>query len=153
MASYVDRVLINGEEVLYRANVSKWSLVPLFILGVVTLPVFGIGLLFFLWAWIIFATTELAVTNKRIIAKAGLIQRKTIEMFLAKVESIQVDQSILGRLLNYGSVIISGTGVHSAPFRSISDPLMFRKNFMSAADSIQTATAGQAISPGAARAA
>jgi uncharacterized membrane protein YdbT with pleckstrin-like domain len=153
MASYVDRVLIKGEEVIYRANVSKWSLVPLLIIGVLTLAAYGLGILFFLWAWIIFATTELAVTNKRVIAKTGLIQRKTIEMFLAKVESIQVDQSILGRIFNYGSVIISGTGVHSAPFRSISDPLMFRKNFMSAADSIQSTTAGLAIPAAASKAA
>ena len=95
--------------------------------------------MFWLWAWIVYTTTELAVTNKRVIAKTGLIQRRTIEMFLEKIESIQVDQSVLGRLFNFGSVVISGTGVHSAPFKSISDPLALRKNFMMAADARRAA--------------
>lgn len=56
--------------------------------------------------------------------------RSTIELFLGKIASIQVHQGVLGRLFDYGSVVISGTGVHSAPFRNISDPLGLRKNFM-----------------------
>ena len=138
MSSYVDGVLINDEQVMYRARISLWSLWLPILLGVITLPLFGVGLLFWLWAWITYATTELAITNKRVIAKSGLIQRRTIEMFLEKIESIQVDQSVLGRLFDFGSVIISGTGVHSAPFRNISDPLALRKNFMMAADSRRT---------------
>ena len=122
-----------------RPRISKWSLWPFILIGAVTLPLFGIGLLFWLWAWIIYATTELAITNKRVIAKTGLIQRRTIEMFLEKIESIQVDQGVLGRLFNFGSVVISGTGVHSAPFKSISDPLALRKNFMMAADARRVA--------------
>ena len=134
MSSYVDDVLINDERVMYRARISRWSLWPFILLGVVLLPAYGIGLLFWLWAWIVYATTELAITNKRVIAKTGLIERRTIEMFLEKIESIQVDQSVLGRLFNFGSVVVSGTGVHSAPFKSISDPLALRKHFMMAAD-------------------
>ena len=134
MSSYVDDVLINDERVMYRARISRWSLWPFILLGVVLLPAYGVGLLFWLWAWIVYATTELAITNKRVIAKTGLIQRRTIEMFLEKIESIQVDQSVLGRMFNFGSVVISGTGVHSAPFKSIADPLALRKNFMMAAD-------------------
>ncbi len=57
-----------------------------------------------------YRSTELAVTNKRIITKSGLIQRNTTEMFLEKVESIQVDQGILGRIFDFGSITISGTG-------------------------------------------
>lgn len=135
MSSYVEGVLINDERVMYRARISKWSLWPLILFGTLLLPAFGAGLLLWLWAWIIYTTTELAITNKRVIAKTGLIQRRTIEMFLEKIESIQVDQSVMGRMFNFGSVIISGTGVHSAPFRSISDPLALRRNFMMAADS------------------
>ena len=76
------------------------------------------GLLLWLWAWIIYVTTELAITNKRVIAKTGLFQLRTIEIFLEKIESIQVDQSVVGRMFNFGSVVISGTGVHSAPFKN-----------------------------------
>jgi uncharacterized membrane protein YdbT with pleckstrin-like domain len=139
VSSYVDEVLINDERVMYRARISIWSLWPFILLGVILLPAYGIGLLFWLWAWIVYSTTELAITNKRVIAKTGLIERRTIEMFLEKIESIQVDQSVLGRLFNFGSVVISGTGVHSAPFKSISDPLSLRKNFMMAADARRAA--------------
>ena len=134
MSSYIDAVLINDERVLYRARISMWSLWPYILFGALLIPLFGVGLLLWLWAWIVFATTELAITNKRVIAKTGLMQRRTIEMFLEKIESIQVDQSVLGRLFNFGSVVISGTGVHSAPFNNISDPLALRRNFMMAAD-------------------
>jgi len=134
VSSYVDAVLINDERVMYRARISKWSLWPYILFGTLLLPAFGAGLLLWLWAWVVYATTELAITNKRVIAKTGLIQRRTIEMFLEKIESIQVDQGVFGRLLDFGSVIISGTGVQSAPFRNISDPLALRRNFMMAAD-------------------
>ena len=133
MASYVESVLIPGEQVVHLARVSKWSLAPMLFFGVLLLPVV-IGLFLLLWAWIRYATTELAITNKRVIAKTGLIQRKTIEMFISKVESVQVDQGILGRMFDFGTVTLTGTGVQSAPFRSIADPLLFRKSFMSAAD-------------------
>ena len=139
MASYIDKVLIGGEQVLYRARISRWSLAPLLLLGILLLPI-GVGLIFLIWAWARYASTELAITNKRVIAKTGLIERKTVEMFIAKVESIQVEQSVLGRLLNYGTVVISGTGIHSAPFTSIADPLTLRKHFMTAADAMQSAS-------------
>jgi uncharacterized membrane protein YdbT with pleckstrin-like domain len=139
MASYIDKVLIGGEQVLYRARISRWSLAPLLLLGILLLPI-GVGLIFLIWAWARYASTELAITNKRVIAKTGLIERKTVEMFIAKVESIQVEQSVLGRLLDYGTVVISGTGIHSAPFKSIADPLTLRKHFMTAADALQSAS-------------
>src|SRR4051812_41880888 len=119
MGSYIDAVLINDERVMYRARISKWSLWPQLVFGALLIPLFGAGLLLWLWAWIAYTTTELAITNKRVIAKTGLVQRRTTEMFLEKIESIQVDQSIFGRLFNFGSILISGTGVHSAPFRNI----------------------------------
>lgn len=134
MASYIDQVLIKDEQVIYRGKISIVTLLPLILLGLITLPVFGLGLVFLIMAWIKYATTELAITNKRVIAKSGLIQRKTMEMFLSKIESVQVEQGILGRIFDYGTVTISGTGIHSAPFADMAAPLEFRKHFMAAAD-------------------
>ena len=114
MSSYVEGVLINDERVMYRARISKWSLWPYLLFGALLIPLFGVGLLLWLWAWIVYITTELAITNKRVIAKTGLIERRTIEMFLEKIESIQVDQGVLGRMFNFGSVIISGTEIGRA---------------------------------------
>ncbi len=77
-------------------------------------------------AWLRRATTELAVTDRRVIFKRGLIRRHTVEMNMDKVESVDVDQSILGRLFNYGDVTVRGTGASIEPLRMIDDPLHFR---------------------------
>jgi uncharacterized membrane protein YdbT with pleckstrin-like domain len=71
-------------------------------------------------------STEMAVTNKRIIAKNGFIRRNTIELRIEKVESLKVDQSILGRIFNFGTVSITGSGGTTAPIPYISNPLAFR---------------------------
>ena len=139
MASYIDQVLIPGERLVYRARISVITLLPLILLGLVTL-LLVVGLIFLIMAWIKYATTELAITNKRVIAKSGLIQRKTMEMFLNKIESVQVEQGILARMFDYGTVTIAGTGVHSAAFANIAKPLEFRKHFMAAADAPAPAT-------------
>lgn len=130
--SYVESALTNGETVLHIGKTSLWSMLPLIILGFVTLPLFGLGLLFFISAAIRYYTTELAVTNKRVIAKTGLISRQTIELNLSKIESIRVDQSILGRMFNFGSIIVAGAGNPQAPVIGISEPMEFRKAFISA---------------------
>lgn len=72
--------------------------------------------------------TELAVTNRRVIFKRGLLRRHTIEMNMSKVESVDVDQSIAGRLFGYGTVTIRGTGGGIEPLRNIRDPLSFRNH-------------------------
>jgi uncharacterized membrane protein YdbT with pleckstrin-like domain len=128
MASYVDRALIEGESVTYIGHISLWSLAHLIILGFLLLPV-GVGLVFWLVAYIRYKTTELAVTNKRVIAKFGFISRHTVELNINKVESIQVIQSVLGRIFNFGSLIIAGTGSQQAPIPGISAPA-----FMAAQD-------------------
>ena len=77
-------------------------------------------------AFIRWATTELAVTDRRVIYKTGLIARHTVEMNRRQVESVDVDQSIFGRLIGYGTLIIRGTGGSLEPMRRIDDPLTFR---------------------------
>jgi len=96
-------------------------------------PLF-LGFLFFFYsimvairAILIFVTTEFAVTNKRIIAKRGFIRRHTLEILLPKVESITVHQSILGRILNFGTVTVIGTGGTRESFKSIFDPVGVRR--------------------------
>lgn len=77
-------------------------------------------------------TTELAVTDRRVIFKRGLVRRHTIEMNLAKVESVNVDQSLGGRLFDYGTVTIRGTGGGLEPLRNIEAPLTFRNHVTAA---------------------
>ncbi|MBV9066215.1 MAG: PH domain-containing protein [Methylobacteriaceae bacterium] len=94
------------------------------ILGYVVL---AIGAVHLLGAWISRITTELAVTNRKVVGKWGLISRRTIEQRLDKVDSIEVEQSILGRILGYGTVEVRGSGVSMTPLRLIGDPITFRR--------------------------
>ena len=72
-------------------------------------------------------TSEFAVTNKRVLIKTGLIRRHSLETLLGKIESIGVAQTILGRILGFGTIVISGTGGSKEPFHKIADPMMFRR--------------------------
>ena len=137
MASYVDSVLISGESVLHRGHVSLWPHAWKIVLGIVLLPLFGLGLVFLGWVWILYKTTEIAITNKRIIAKFGFISRSTIEINLPKVESVQVDQGVIGRMLDYGTIIVAGAGTPNLAIPGAADPLEFRKHFMEATDRLQ----------------
>ena len=123
MASYIEGNLTKGEQVVYQGKVSIWSLLPLLLLGLIFLSFFGLGLLFWAAAGVKYFTTELAITNKRVIAKFGLISRSTIEINLQKIESIQVNQGFFGRIFNYGSIVVSGAGNPQAPIPGISNPL------------------------------
>jgi uncharacterized membrane protein YdbT with pleckstrin-like domain len=78
-------------------------------------------------ALVVMTTTEFAVTNRRVIAKRGLLQRRTLEILLAKVESVSVRQTILGRLLNFGTVVVTGTGGTKERFTAIVEPMNIRK--------------------------
>jgi uncharacterized membrane protein YdbT with pleckstrin-like domain len=81
----------------------------------------------FLGAYVTRNFSEYGVTNKRVLMKEGMIQRNSLELFLDKIEAIHVDQSILARILNYGTLVVVGTGGSCDPFRYVPEPLLFRK--------------------------
>ncbi|HXS06734.1 MAG TPA: PH domain-containing protein [Rhizomicrobium sp.] len=139
MATYVDASLGADERVVYRGGVS-WVvyLAPVMMMGfgaawalsgggVPGLILVLAGVLAGAGAFIRQATSEFAVTSARVVAKTGLITRSSIEIALSKVESVEVKQDILGRLLNYGSITVSGTGGTHEPFTMIDDPIAFRR--------------------------
>lgn len=130
MASYIKKVLGREENITYEAKISIWFLAPLIILGLLTLPFFGLGIIFLISAYLKYISTEIAITNKRVIAKFGFISRRTTEISIQRIESIQVDQGIWGRIFNYGSLVVSGAGNPQAPIPGISDPLEFRRAFV-----------------------
>jgi uncharacterized membrane protein YdbT with pleckstrin-like domain len=138
MSSYIEGALVSGEQIVHTGRVSLWGLWHLIALGVLLLPAFGIGIVFLAIAYIRYKSTELAVTTRRIIVKYGFIRRQTVEINLSKAESIQVDQGILGRMFDFGTLVISGTGTSHAPLVGISEPLAFRKAFIEAQDGGKT---------------
>jgi Bacterial PH domain len=93
--SYVSKTLMPGETIVHEATISLWTQIPLIRLGLILLPVFGVGLIFWLMAYIRYKSTELAVTTKRTVAKFGFISRHTIEVNLSKIETIQVTHGLL----------------------------------------------------------
>ncbi|HLH32656.1 MAG TPA: PH domain-containing protein [Terriglobia bacterium] len=111
--------------VLYAANVNQWlSSQQMFLAGLIGLCVAALP---FLPAIIRYTSAEFSVTNKRVILKIGFIQSDTAEMFLNKIESVGVDQTVVGRMFGYGDIVIRGTGGSLEPFRGVSNPLEFRR--------------------------
>jgi uncharacterized membrane protein YdbT with pleckstrin-like domain len=86
----------------------------------------ALAVLFAIAAGIRRYSTELAVTDHRIIYKTGVFSRHTMEMNRAKVESIDVDQSFFGRIFGYGTIRVRGTGGSLEPLPNIQDPLTLR---------------------------
>jgi uncharacterized membrane protein YdbT with pleckstrin-like domain len=134
MSSYVEGALVKDERIVHIGHISLWSLWHLLAAGVILLPAFGVGLIFLAIAYVRYQSVELAVTNKRVIVKHGFISRQTVEMNLSKVESIQVEQGMLGRMFNFGTLVVSGTGSSHAPLAGIAGPMEFRKAFIEAQD-------------------
>lgn len=89
--------------------------------------VWGLPLIFSIKPIISLLTTEYAITHQRVICKIGLIRRNVEEINLSSIESIIVDQSIIGRLLNYGTIIISGRGTSKVNFKDINNVIEVRK--------------------------
>ena len=118
MGNYVDSHLIMGETVVYSAKL-HW-IIYLTAKAILTI---------WIAPFIQRATSEFAITTKRVIIKEGLIARRTLEMNLSKIETVNVDQSITGRILNYGSITIIGTGGTHEVFHNIAHPMQFRKAF------------------------
>lgn len=128
--SYIDQNLLKNEQVLYRAKISWWAGLPTLILAlflILTLYFAIVGFILIIAMAIRISTTELAVTNKRVLAKFGWIRRQTVELKLDRIEGIRVSQGIFGRMFNYGSLIVSGVGVMQAPIPAIDNPMMFKK--------------------------
>lgn len=160
--SYVQKILQPGEVVLDKTRLHWFIYLPsittimlaLVVLaaGTIITPNFSvevqltaallglIGLWIFIVAWIRRSTTELAVTDRRIIHKTGILSRQSQEMNREKVESVDVQQSLAGRIFGYGTVLVRGVGSSWEPFSHIADPLSFRSSITAAPAGNRTET-------------
>lgn len=154
VSSYVAEILGPGETLVYQGHVSLFAILPSLVggsvlaiagaaltvtAGPVGLVLVVLGLLWIAAALIRRNSTELAVTDRRVIAKFGFISRSTIELNLTKIESIRVEQTVMGRIFGYGSVYVTGTGSTMDPIPFISEPIKFRQAVQSATDAMQRA--------------
>jgi len=153
--SYIERNLLPGEKVMYKTRL-HWSVLIGSVLLALLFAGAGVALLlagvpatsgqelkavetytayafFFLSACFLLHgqikrnATEMAVTNRRLVIKTGLMSRRTIELLLGRVESIQVQETFMGRMVGYGTVIVHGTGGTPETFHKIAHPLEFRR--------------------------
>ena len=116
-----------GAGLLYYATTQAgFEIATIHILQGTGAGLFVAGLLVILLGMARRNATEMAVTNRRVVVKMGLASRRTIEMLLNKVESIEVSETTMGRLLGYGAIVVVGTGGSTEPFRKIAHPLTFR---------------------------
>lgn len=145
---YVAENLMAGESVVYSARLHRFMFVlpaVVFVVGVFVVAtargeqslfvVSAIGglviagaIVAFLIRLVDYHTSEFAVTTKRVIIKVGLIRRRTLELLLSKVETVGVDQTILGRLFGFGTIVVTGTGGTKEPFSHINEPMEFRRH-------------------------
>ena len=146
---YVDDNLVAGERVVYRAHLHWKIYIPaslvllasallgtgLYLAQVdqwLILAVLAVGALPLAAIWLRSHFSEFAVTDKRVLIKTGIIKRHTLETLLSKVENISVEQGLWGRLLNYGTIRVTGTGATQETFTDIAAPLEFRKQIQGA---------------------
>jgi uncharacterized membrane protein YdbT with pleckstrin-like domain len=122
MGSYVESNLLKDERIVYETTL-HW-ITFLSFRGLLTL---------FIAPLIDRFCSEFAITNRRVVIKQGLISRRTFEMNLSKIESVNVDQSLVGRMLGYGTITLIGTGGTRETFADIAAPLEFRRQFQQTA--------------------
>lgn len=134
MASFVENSLIPGEEVEAKATITWLSQFWYFVFALLLVMTVIFPILFILLAIINVTSTELAVTNKKVIGKAGFIRRVSIDLPLEKLESVNIDQGIIGRILGYGRVSIRGVGGNNVSIPYIKKPMDFRRVVMGLLD-------------------
>lgn len=174
--SYIEQNLSSGETLMYQTRLHWVVMIAPCIAAVVvaavgialligavptmseqgsnsgTLVAFGVGSL--VVAAVVMAAafwrrskTEMAVTNRRVLVKVGILSRRSIEIMLSKIESIRVDQSLAGRILGFGTIVVRGTGGTPEPFATIAHPLEFRLRVQEQIDKLpESRTANQNVS-------
>src|SRR5947208_2253561 len=149
--SYVDRHLLGGESVTYRTRL-HWKIysIPMLVVLVALLPLaiwaltserkalalipLGLALALLAGPYLQRRSSEFAVTNKRVIIKLGFLSTRSIELLLPKIEAIAVTQSLMGRMLGYGEIVVTGSGGTSEDFAGIQAPLEFRQAVQAATE-------------------
>ncbi|MDR2365894.1 MAG: PH domain-containing protein [Zoogloeaceae bacterium] len=134
MGQYVQNSLIAGEAVESEATISWLSQFWFFLFAILTIMTIVLPILLIVIAIINVLTTKLAVTNKKIIGKAGFIRRASVDLPLTKLESIQLDQGVIGRIFNFGTVVVQGIGGNRVGIPYSKSPLEFRRVVMNLAD-------------------
>jgi uncharacterized membrane protein YdbT with pleckstrin-like domain len=136
--NYIDKILLSDEKLIYRSHphwiiffrpvISLLLAICAFYWGLILMADLAglITLLSCLSALMVYYTSEFGITNQRVIIKLGFIRRYSFESALNRIEAVEVEQSVLGRLLDYGTIRIRGVGGSAELFPAVPNPLLFR---------------------------
>lgn len=162
--SYIDANLLPGERVLVRTHL-HWKLLvgPIVLLVVTLVPVAWLWLQGSWTSWILLApafgllvllaaivkrqSSDFAVTSKRVMMKTGVFSTRSVELLLGKIEAIAVNQTLGGRMIGYGDIVVTGSGGTEETFADIQSPLAFRRAVQSVTDTQTSAARGSSAAP------
>lgn len=129
--SYIEQSLSAGEKIESLFRLHWYARIPMVIWILLGIPTLGITWILAIYEYLRLKYTEQGVTNKRVILKTGIISRKTEEMKLASIETVEIDQGILGRIFDFGTVRVTGRGISDVVFKGIADPMAVKRQIES----------------------
>ena len=121
--SYLEESLAPGEQIAARFDLhwtAKWKLI---VFAILVIPTFGIALVGVVYEWLRLRAMEFGVTNRRVVHKTGIVSRQTEELRLASIETVDLRQTAMGRILGYGDVVLTGRGEADFVFQRVADPI------------------------------
>lgn len=134
--SYIDESLSSGEKVEALFKLHWFARVPMMMWLVLGIPTLGLTLFIALYEFLRLKYIEQGVTNKRVIFKTGIISRKTQEMTLKSIETVEIDQGVFGRIFGFGNVRVTGRGLSDVVFKGIDNPMAVKRQIESVSNPI-----------------
>jgi uncharacterized membrane protein YdbT with pleckstrin-like domain len=128
---YIEESLSAGEKVesLFKLHWFAW--VPMWLWIILGIPTFGLTWLVALYEFLRLKFTEQGVTNKRVSRKTGIISRKTEEMKLISIETVEINQGVWGRLFGFGTIKVTGRGISDVVYKGVDDPMAVKRQIES----------------------
>lgn len=128
---YIEESLSKDEKIHEVYKLHWLSKIPMIIWIILALPTFGLTLILAIYEWLRLRSIEQGSTNKRVIRKSGIISLKTEEMKIGSIETVEIDQSVFGRIFGYGNVKVTGRGISDVTFNKIDNPMEVKKSIES----------------------
>lgn len=125
--SYIEDSLSAGETIVARFPLHWTARIMLAVWIVLGIPTLGLLWLMAIYEYLRLRGIEQGVTNKRVVLKTGIVSRQSEEMKLSSIETVEIEQTVLGRMLDYGTVKVTGRGISDLVFRRIDDPLWVKR--------------------------
>ncbi len=134
--AYIEDSLSAGEQIVgfFRLHWISRGWMILWI--VLAIPTIGITLFLALYEYLKLRSIEQGVTNKRVIYKKGIISRRSEEMKLNSIETVEIDQGISGRIFGFGNVSVTGRGISAVVFRTVKDPMAVKRQIESVSNPV-----------------